>query len=114
MVKQIAQGRRNAVVVLAADDDKRIRSSVQSRQLFEHLRRRAFCVLRVHAIEQRQLKSGRIDDCDLVASSHKLALDEPRSSDALAITTDGPEQDRYLQAHYGSLKRAFDESSHSE
>jgi len=94
MIEQIAERRRNAVIVFTAHDDEGVGGSIQGREALQRRRRLPFRILLEHPIEQRQLKGHGIDERHLVAPCGERSLDEPRGFDPLAIRSHGTyEQD---------------------
>jgi hypothetical protein len=62
MVEEVLQAGRDAVIVSAADDRERIDLAVEPSQRFEDGRSAAPLIFLVHAVEQRQVQFGGVDD----------------------------------------------------
>jgi hypothetical protein len=93
MVEQVLQGRRNAVIIFAADDQKPVGAAVQLRELLKLVWRLPSWMLLVHPIEERELQFERIDEVHLVPTAFEFLDDQPRCPVAHSITPDGAEQD---------------------
>jgi hypothetical protein len=99
VIQQVTQGRRNTVVVFAADHYKRVGRSVQQSEPFENRRRLPFLVFFVHPVQQRQLHLDGIDECEIVSTRGQRLLDLPDGLDALAVGPDGAHEDDAVQSH---------------
>ena len=99
-------------------------AAVELRESFELFGRFAGRVLRVHAIEQRQLQIERVDEVNLVPAFLKLPDDELRSSRwfdrgmmrgnraMLAVTIGGTEQAYSQEGIYGSAAEVLRPINH--
>src|SRR5713226_4619388 len=99
MVEHVLERRRDAVIVLAADDDEGVGGAVEARQPLEHVGRRALLVFLVHAVEQRQAQLGGVDQRGAVAAALQLRVDEARGLDALAGFADRTVEDGDREGH---------------
>src|SRR6266851_120631 len=99
MVEHVLERRRDAVIVLAADDDEGVGGAVEARQPLEHVGRRALLVFLVHAVEQREAQLGGVDQRGAVAAALQLRVDEARGLDALAGFADRAVEDGNGEGH---------------
>src|SRR5713226_6912326 len=99
MVEHVLERRRDAVIVLAADDDEGVGGAVEARQPLEHVGRLALLVFLVHAVEQRQAQLGGVDQRGAVAAALQLRVDEARGLDALAGFADRAVEDGNGEGH---------------
>ena len=99
MVEQVRERRRDAVIVLARDDDEGVGRADRGRQAFEDLGGLARLVLLVHPVEQREPVLERVDEGHAMAAPPALIDDEPGRPDPLAVATDRTVEDDDVQWH---------------
>src|SRR6266852_1607034 len=99
MVEEVLQAGRDAVVVLAADDRERIDLAVEPSQRFEDGRSAAPLIFLVHAVEQRQVQFGGVDDLRRVPAPAQRRFEETYHPDAGARFARRAVKNRDVQRH---------------
>ena len=99
VIQNVLQRRRDAVIVLAADDQKAIGRANDGRQLRQRVRRRTFRKLLEHLIEQRQSVFERIDEAHIMSARLKLSIEKARVLDPLALAAHRSVENREMQTH---------------